>query len=127
MKLSNLKMTIHIDIKIAFWQAIKLRIAGKHLREYIKGVLKECSDKPEKKYTGQFFNDISERSLEMIANIGTVMPGVNRKYPALQVKRGNIEVFVDSEALRLYANACEEIAVWLDAHKVDPAGNGIGD
>ncbi|HUU40949.1 MAG TPA: hypothetical protein VMW42_08415 [Desulfatiglandales bacterium] len=47
MKPEKLTLTMHVGIEITLWQAIKLRIAGKHLREYLERMLKECLNKPE--------------------------------------------------------------------------------
>ncbi len=47
MKPSEVKMTMHVGIEITLWQTIKLRIAGKHLREYLDGMIAECLNKPK--------------------------------------------------------------------------------
>ena len=40
MKIEKVGLVCNIELGITLWQAIKLRIAGKHLREYLEGMLK---------------------------------------------------------------------------------------
>ncbi len=45
MKPESLRLNMDIGIDITLWQAIKLRIAGKHLRKYLEAMVKEAIDK----------------------------------------------------------------------------------
>ncbi len=47
MKPESLRLNMDIGIDITLWQAIKLRIAGKHLREYLEAMLKDVVEKPD--------------------------------------------------------------------------------
>ncbi len=39
---STLKMTVHIDVKLSFWQALKLRVAGAaYVQGYVERLLEE--------------------------------------------------------------------------------------
>lgn len=109
-----------IEFDITFWQALKLRIAGKHIREYLEGMLEKAVEKPKEiEYTGFWENDLSESAQDAIDSFCEKLDIMDSDTLPIAVFTMNEKVHCDSETIRLQINALRELADWLDKRKLD--------